>query len=85
MSREPRSSMSGTVEDRSAIFRPDVRPFLLALRELVRDGAWTAETIVDAKLFAESPFDKKGTRAQKIRAMQAFVDIVTLPEDHDAS
>jgi hypothetical protein len=85
MKASPRTSMPGTVEDRIAIFRPDVRPFLLALRELVRNGAWTAEMIVDAKLFADSPFDKKGTRAQKIRALQAFVDIVTLPEGDDAS
>ncbi len=79
--KEPRrTSMAGTVADRVAIFRPDVQPFLWALHALVHKGVWTAEMIVDAKLFADSPFDKKGSRAQKIRGMQAFVDIVTLPE-----
>jgi len=75
-----RASMAGTIEDRIAIFRPDVRPSLRALRELVKDGAFTAETLIDAGLFTGSPLDKRGSRAQKILAMQAFVDIVTLPE-----
>lgn len=75
-----RTSLPGTVADRVAIFRPDVQPLLWALHALVHAGVWTAETIVDEKLFADSPLDKKGSRAQKIRGMQAFVDIVTLPE-----
>jgi hypothetical protein len=77
--------MPGTIEDRIAIFHPDVRPLLRALRALVKSGAFTAETVVDAGFFAGSPIDKKGSRAQKIRAMQAMVDIVTLPEGNDAS
>lgn len=75
-----RKTLAGTVAERVAVFRPDVRPFLWALEALVRSGAWTAEKIVDAKLFPGSPLDKKGTRAQKIRGLQAFIDIVTLPE-----
>jgi len=79
--KEPRrTSLAGTVAERIAIFRPDVQPFLWALSALVHGGVWTAEMIVDEKLFANSPFDKKGSRSQKIRGMQAFVDIVTLPE-----
>jgi hypothetical protein len=77
----PRRTLAGTVEERVAAFRSDLQPLLWALHALVQNGAWTAEMIVDAKLFADSPFDKKGSRAQKIRGMQAFVDIVTLPEE----
>lgn len=77
----PRTSMPGTVGERIGAFRPNVRPLLLALHVLVKDGVYTAESIVDAGLFAGTSIDKKGTRVQKIRAMQAFVDIVTLPQD----
>lgn len=73
--------MAGTVEDRIAAFRPHVRPLLRALRALVQNGAFTAEAVVDEGFFADSPIDKRGSRAQKIRAMQALVDVVTLPEE----
>jgi hypothetical protein len=79
--RDKRKTLAGTVADRVAVFRPHVHPFLWTLHALVKDGAWTAEMIVDAKLFADSSFEKKGSRAQKIRGMQAFIDIMTLPEE----
>jgi len=79
--QDKRKTLTGPVAERVAVFRPDVHPFLWALHALVKDGAWTAEMIVDAKLFADSPFDKKGSRAQKIRGMQAFIDIMMLPEE----
>jgi len=75
-----KTSMAGTVAERVALFRPDVQPFLWALHALVKDGAWTAAMVVDAPLFAGSFFDKKESRALKIRKMQALIDIVTLPE-----
>ena len=46
--------------ERIAIFRPDVRPLLWTLHALVRNGAWTAEMIVDTKLFTGSLLDKIG-------------------------
>ena len=76
-----RKALAGTVADRVTVFRPDVRPFLWMLHALVKDGAWDAAMIVDAKFFADSPLDKKGSRAQKIRGMQALIDIMTLPEE----
>lgn len=80
-----RTSMAGTVEDRIATFRAEVQPMLRALRALVKDGAFTAETVVDGGFFTGTAIDKQGTRSQKIRAMQAFVDIVTLPEGEGSS
>jgi hypothetical protein len=79
--RDKRKTLAGTVAERVAIFRPHVQRFLWILHALVKDGAVTAEMIVDAKLIAGSPFDKKGSRSQKIRVLQAFIDIMTLPEE----
>lgn len=76
-----RKTLAGTIAERVATFAPHVQPLLWVLHALVKDGVFTAEMIVDEKLLADSPLDKKGSRVQKIRAMQAFVDIVTLPED----
>ena len=79
--QDKRKTLAGTVPARVAVFRPDVQPFLWELHALVKDGAWTAEMIVDERLFADSPLDKEGSRAQKIRGMQALIDIMTLPEE----
>ena len=76
----PRVALAGTVDDRIACFRPDLQPLLWILHALVKEGAFTAEAIVEGGFFADSALDKQGSRRVKIRAMQAFIDIVTLPE-----
>jgi hypothetical protein len=76
-----RKTLAGTVAERVTAFGPNVQPLLWMLYALVKDGAWPAEMIVNAKFFADSPLDKKGSRVQKIRGMQAFIDIMTLLEE----